>query len=152
MIVKTGANRTQRAETGIRLKSWSLKLMTIPRAFFGTRFKAIQTVRLQTRSAKRTKMKSTLEKDVEKRLIASIRRYVSENLEIEIGELQSSLFLQFCVEEIGPSVYNQAISDAQTYMQEKALDLDNTCFAIESTYWSRQEKLTVRGRSIRKKT
>jgi len=97
-------------------------------------------------------MEITLEKDVEKRLAASIRRYVSENLEMEIGELQSSLLLQFCLEEIGPSVYNQAISDAQTYMQEKALDLDNTCFAIESTYWSRQEKLTARARSSRKKT
>jgi uncharacterized protein (DUF2164 family) len=42
-------------------------------------------------------MEITLEKDVEKKLAASIRRYVSENLEMEIGELQSSLFLQFCV-------------------------------------------------------
>ncbi len=97
-------------------------------------------------------MEIKLTKEVEKILIASIRRYASENLETEIGELQSSLFLQFCLEEIGPSVYNQAISDAQTYMQEKALDLDNTRFAIESTYWSRQEKLTARGRSSRKKT
>lgn len=56
-------------------------------------------------------MAITLAKDVEKRLITSIQRYVSENLETDIGELQSSLFLQFCLEEIGPSVYNQAIAE-----------------------------------------
>ncbi len=88
-------------------------------------------------------MEITLAKDVEQKLSVSIKRYVSENLDTDIGELQSSLFLQFCLEEIGPAVYNQAISDAQTYMQEKALDMENNCFAAESTYWTRQDKKTL---------
>jgi uncharacterized protein (DUF2164 family) len=84
-------------------------------------------------------MDITLARDVEKKLITSIQRYVVENLETEIGELQSSLFLQFCLEEIGPSIYNQAISDAQLYLQERALDLENTCYAPESSYWNRKD-------------
>lgn len=91
-------------------------------------------------------MPITLAKDVEKRLIASFQRYVSENFETTIGELQSTLFLQFCLEELGPSVYNQAISEAQTYMQEKALDLENACYAPESTYWVKQDKRAAQGR------
>ncbi len=94
-------------------------------------------------------MEIKLEKDAEKKLVNSIKRYVSENLETDIGELQSSLFLQFCLEEIGPSIYNQAISDAQTYMQERALDLENSCFAPDSTYWVTHDKKTAQRRSGR---
>ena len=97
-------------------------------------------------------MEITLEKDVRQRLIASIQRYVSENLETDVGELQSSLFLQFCMEEIGPAIYNQAISDAQRYMQERALDLENSCYAPDSTYWIRHDKTTARRRTGRNKT
>ncbi len=86
-------------------------------------------------------MEFTLSKDVEQKLVKSLQRYVSENFETDIGNLQSSLFLQFCLEEIGPTIYNQAISDAQTYIQERALDLENTCFAPESEYWTKQDKL-----------
>jgi len=94
-------------------------------------------------------MEITLAKDVEKVLTDSIKRYVSENLETEIGELQSSLFLQFCLEEIGPFVYNKAIADAQAYMQERALDLENACYAPESTYWSKHDKKTAHRRTGR---
>jgi uncharacterized protein (DUF2164 family) len=96
-------------------------------------------------------MEIKLTKDLEKKLIASIKRYVSENLETDIGELQSSLLLQFCLEEIGPAVYNQAIADAQAYMQERALDLENTCYAPESTYWIKQDKIIAQRRTSRKK-
>ncbi len=89
-------------------------------------------------------MEIILAKDVERKLTASIKRYVAENLDTDIGDLQSSLFLQFCLEEIGPAVYNRAISDAQTYMQEKALDMENSCFAPESTYWTKHDKNTRR--------
>ena len=94
-------------------------------------------------------MEIKLDKDAEKKLVASIKRYVCENLDIDIGELQSSLFLQFCIEEIGPAIYNRAISDAQTYMQEKALDIENSCFAPESTYWATQDKKTAHRRTGR---
>ena len=94
-------------------------------------------------------MDITLTKDVEKKLIASIKRYASENLETDIGELQSLLFLKFCLEEIGPAIYNQAISDAQTYMQEKALDIENNCFAPDSTYWVMHDKKAAQRRSGR---
>lgn len=95
-------------------------------------------------------MEIKLDKDAEKKLVTSIKRYVSENLETDIGELQSSLFLQFCLEEIGPSIYNQAISDAQTYMQEKALDIENSCFAADSTYWAKQDKKSAQRNKVKR--
>ncbi len=86
-------------------------------------------------------MDFTLSKDVEQKLVKSLQRYVSENFETDIGNLQATLFLQFCLEEIGPTIYNQAIADAQNYIQERAMDLENTCFAPESEYWTKQDKL-----------
>jgi uncharacterized protein (DUF2164 family) len=76
-----------------------------------------------------------LEKEVEQRLTASIKRYFAENLDEEIGELKASLLLGFCLEEIGPSIYNQAIADAQSYLRDKVADLDGSCYEPEFQYW-----------------
>lgn len=78
-----------------------------------------------------------LPKDLEQRLTASIRRYIEENLGEDVGDLKAALFLKFCMEEIAPSVYNQAIADARTFMQEKVLDLENVLFAHEQGYWTK---------------
>ena len=73
--------------------------------------------------------------ETEKKLILSIKRYFTENLEEEIGDLKAKLLLDYCVEEIGPSIYNQAIADAQTFMQDKVVDLDVSLYEPEFGYW-----------------
>lgn len=84
-------------------------------------------------------MEIKLPKDLEQRLTRSARRYLEEAFGEDVGELKASLFLKFCLEEIAPSVYNQAIADARDYMQEKVADLENVCFAEEEGYWTRSE-------------
>ena len=81
-----------------------------------------------------------LRKDVERHLVGSVQRYCAEELGLEVGELKAALFLKFCMAEIAPSVYNQAISDAQAYFQEKVADLENTCFAQEFAHWKARAK------------
>jgi len=76
-----------------------------------------------------------LSKDVEKRLVASIKRYFAENMEDEIGDLKTGLLLDYCLREIGPSIYNQAIADAQAHLQERVSELDNSCYRPEFGYW-----------------
>jgi uncharacterized protein (DUF2164 family) len=76
-------------------------------------------------------------KETEKQLIASIKRYFAENMEDDIGELKATLFLEFCLKEIGPSIYNQAVTDAQAWMQEKLTDLDGSCHEVEFDYWKK---------------
>ncbi len=76
-----------------------------------------------------------LSKDVEKRLVASIKRYFAENMEDEIGDLKARLLLDYCLREIGPSIYNQAIADAQAHLQERVSELDNSCYRPEFGYW-----------------
>lgn len=84
-----------------------------------------------------------LHKDTEQKLTRSIQRYMTENFGDDIGELKASLFLKYCLEEIAPSVYNRAISDAQAYFQERAMDLENICFAKEFGYWNKNAAKAV---------
>jgi uncharacterized protein (DUF2164 family) len=69
--------------------------------------------------------------------IASIQRYFDENLSEPIGELPAGLLLNFFLEEVGPVIYNQAIRDAQTRMQQRASDLDGELYADAFQYWTK---------------
>ena len=78
--------------------------------------------------------------EIEQQLIGSLRRYWKEEEGEDIGELRAKLFLKFIVEEVGPSIYNQAVQDAQEYMQEKATEMEISCYAEEFSYWSNRKK------------
>jgi uncharacterized protein (DUF2164 family) len=84
----------------------------------------------------------TLTADTRKQLLASIKRYVDEDLDQEIGDLKAGSLLDYVLKEIGPTIYNLAIADAQTYIQERALDLEGVCYQKEFTFWAdlRQEQ------------
>ena len=75
--------------------------------------------------------------DTSKRLIASIRRYFADELDQDIGDLKARLVLEYCVQEIGPSIYNQAIADAQAYFGRHVADLEGACYQREFAYWKR---------------
>lgn len=75
-----------------------------------------------------------LPKDVRREAIGSIKRYFRENME-EIGDLAAGLLLDFIVEEIGPSIYNQAVSDVQKHLQARLLDLDLEVHEQTFPYW-----------------
>jgi uncharacterized protein (DUF2164 family) len=76
-----------------------------------------------------------LKKEDELRAVASIRRFFKENMEEEIGDLKSSLLLNFVLLEIGPTLYNQAVFDVQAYMQGKIIEADGVCYEPEFGYW-----------------
>ena len=82
-------------------------------------------------------MPITIPPETRKRLIVSLKRYAAENLDEEIGDLKAGLLLDYCLQEIGPPVYNQAIADAQSYLAERLADLDAVCHQDEFTYWRR---------------
>ena len=78
-----------------------------------------------------------LTKETKERLTDSIKRFFEENMDNEIGDLKASLLLDFCLQEIGPCIYNQAINDAKAYMHDKVTDLDGACYQPEFTYWQK---------------
>lgn len=78
-----------------------------------------------------------ISEETKKRLLESIKQYFVENMDEEIGDLKALLFLEFCLKEIGPSIYNRAISDAQSYMRDKMSDLEGSCYEPEFQYWKK---------------
>ncbi len=77
-----------------------------------------------------------LSQDATKQLLASIKRDVSENLEQDIGDLKAGMLLDYFLKEIGPTVYNQAITDARAFFQGRVADLEGVCFEKEFSYWA----------------
>jgi uncharacterized protein (DUF2164 family) len=75
--------------------------------------------------------------ETRKRLIVSLKRYFTENFDEELGDLKAGLLLEYCLEEIGPAVYNQAIADAQAYFTDRVADLEGVCHENEFGYWAR---------------
>jgi uncharacterized protein (DUF2164 family) len=78
-----------------------------------------------------------LSPDTEKRLHGAIQRFVAEEYGETLGELGAGTFLTFCLKELGPAIYNQAVADAQACLQERVTDLENICFAEETSYWDK---------------
>ena len=67
--------------------------------------------------------------------VASIQRYFEENLPEPIGTLPAELLLNYFLDELGPMVYNRAVSDAQTRMQLRLADVSGELYAEEFQYW-----------------
>ena len=78
-----------------------------------------------------------IETKTEKYLTDSIKRFFSEELDDDIGDLKAMRVLDFFVKEIGPSIYNQAIADAQAYFQEKTSDLGGERYEPEFSFWKK---------------
>ena len=82
----------------------------------------------------------TVELDKQQRAtaISSLKRYLEENLE-PIGDLPAGLLLNFFMEEIGPVIYNRAITDAQARLTQRVVDLSGELYADEFQYWPRND-------------
>ena len=75
--------------------------------------------------------------ETETRLVASIKRFFEEELDEPIGDLKALRVLDFCLREVAPSVYNQAIADAQAYFADRVADLAGSKYEAEFDYWRR---------------
>lgn len=72
--------------------------------------------------------------------ISSIQRYFHENMTEPIDELPAGLLLNYFIEEIGPLIYNRAIADAQSRMQQRVTDLDGELYSPEFEYWPKIDR------------
>jgi uncharacterized protein (DUF2164 family) len=73
--------------------------------------------------------KTSLSRDDTDRLVAKIKTYFNNELDQDIGGFEAEFLIEFFAKEIGPSFYNQGLSDAQTIFSEKT----------DEVYYSLQE-------------
>ena len=81
-----------------------------------------------------------LPKGERQQAIASIERYFRENMEEPIGNVAAGGLLGFFLEEIGPSIYNQAVRDVQERLQARLEELDIEVHEEEFGYWRKFDK------------
>ena len=80
-----------------------------------------------------------LNRDARSQAVASIERYFAEELDQRIGNISASALLSFFLEEVGPLVYNQAVSQVQERLQERVQELDIEFNEEEFQYWRRRQ-------------
>jgi uncharacterized protein (DUF2164 family) len=80
-----------------------------------------------------------LPKDARQEAIASIERYFREHMDEKIGNIAAGGLLGFFLEEIGPVIYNQAVTDVQERMQMRVSELDVEVHEEPFQYWRKFE-------------
>ena len=60
-----------------------------------------------------------LSKEEEAVLLDRLNEYMSEEFDLDIGNLPAKFLFDFMVDLIGPTIYNQAIDDAEPWLYER---------------------------------
>jgi uncharacterized protein (DUF2164 family) len=76
-----------------------------------------------------------LSKEARLQAVASIERYFLETSGEKIGNIAAAELLTFFLGEIGPVVYNQAVSQVQERMLARISELDIEVHEDEFQYW-----------------
>lgn len=79
-----------------------------------------------------------LPKERRDQAISSIERWFRENMDEPIGNIAAGALLGFFLDEIAPSVYNQAVADAQERLQQRVIELDIELHEDEFGHWRKQ--------------
>ena len=83
-------------------------------------------------------MAIVLSKDARTCAITSIERYFLEENGEPIGNMAAGALLNFFLAEIGPTIYNQAVAEAQERLQARVAELDIELHEDAFTWWSRR--------------
>ncbi|MBX3586870.1 MAG: DUF2164 domain-containing protein [Ramlibacter sp.] len=81
-----------------------------------------------------------LSRDARTQAVASIERYFLEELDQKIGNIQAGALLGFFLDEIGPSVFNQAVAQVQERLQMRVMEVDLEVHEDEFRYWRQRGK------------
>jgi len=78
-------------------------------------------------------------KEVRHQVISSIERYFQENMDEKIGNITAGALLSFFVEEIGPVIYNMAVTEVQERLQTRIMEIDLEVHEDAFQYWRKYD-------------
>jgi len=87
-----------------------------------------------------TRMTIEISKEQRAQAIASIERYFLENMEDKIGNIAASALLGFFIEEVGPLIYNQAVTEVQERLQTRIMEIDLEVHEDPFQYWRKYDQ------------
>lgn len=79
-------------------------------------------------------MRIKLQEERLDRMVRSIKRYFAEEFDDEVSDFKAEKLLDFFVRELGAPVYNQAIRDAHSFIENKLTDLEGEFYEPEEPY------------------
>jgi uncharacterized protein (DUF2164 family) len=85
-------------------------------------------------------MTIALNKEARATAVTSIERYFKDEIDEKIGNIRAAALLNFFLEEIGPSIYNQAVADVQERLIGRVTEVDIECHEDEFGYWLKRSK------------
>ena len=85
-------------------------------------------------------MTITLNKEARATAVTSIERYFKDEQGEKIGNIRAAALLNFFLEEIGPSIYNQAVAAVQERLIGRVTEIDIECHEDEFGYWMKRSK------------
>lgn len=86
-----------------------------------------------------------LDRETRARAIASIERWFQDERDERIGNIAAGALLGFFLEEIGPSVYNQAVAQVQERLMLRVGELDIEVHEDEFGYWRKIDAAARKG-------
>ena len=72
--------------------------------------------------------------------IASIERWFQTERDERVGNITAGALLGFFLQEVGPSIYNQAVADVQERMLARVSELDIEVHEDEFSYWRQYDR------------
>ena len=81
-----------------------------------------------------------LSKEARAQAVQSIERWFQTERDERIGNITAGALLGFFLQEIAPSIYNQAVAEAQERLQLRVSELDIEVHEDEFGYWPAQGK------------
>ncbi|MDQ8155228.1 MAG: DUF2164 domain-containing protein [Gemmatimonadota bacterium] len=82
----------------------------------------------------------TMTPEARTKAVASLQRYALDELDVSMGDLKAGLLLDYILAEHGPAIYNAAISDARSFIEERAADLDAALQRAEFPYFATRKR------------
>ncbi|WP_433942934.1 DUF2164 domain-containing protein [Paenibacillus sp. SN-8-1] len=72
-----------------------------------------------------------LPKEDKEELIQSVQAFFEEERSETIGAIGAEQFIDFMIKELGPYIYNKAITDARGLIQDKINQIDDELYSLE---------------------
>ena len=63
--------------------------------------------------------------------VEKIKRYMSDQLDTDIGQFDAEFLMDFFAEQIGVYFYNQGLQDANTLLASKMEDMQHLLYELE---------------------
>jgi uncharacterized protein (DUF2164 family) len=75
--------------------------------------------------------KIELPKETRDALARALSRYLKDELDLEVAGFDAVFLLDFIIERLGPSIYNQGLTDARAILHKKLEEIGDAIYQLE---------------------